>query len=87
MLQTKNLDILYCVIKIENTKDHMKNYCLNFFETLWEIILTNWGNFELSRRRKTIRSIDPKTINKILYYEIFDYIVTTWKHDLTQWIS
>jgi hypothetical protein len=33
-------------------------------------------NFELSQRRETIGSMDPKTFYNILYNEIFDNIVT-----------
>jgi len=35
VLQTKHLDILYCVKKNEETKCQLQNYGLNLFEILW----------------------------------------------------
>ncbi|KAL4148885.1 hypothetical protein QTP88_003030 [Uroleucon formosanum] len=71
VLQTKRLDILYCVKKIEETKFQLKNYRLNLFEKLWEIVLSDKGDFELQRKIR-----DPKTFYKVLFNEIFDNILT-----------
>ncbi|KAL4083837.1 hypothetical protein QTP88_029153 [Uroleucon formosanum] len=53
VLQTKRLDILCCVKKIEETK--LQNYRLNLFEKLWETVLSDKGDFELQRKIR-----DPK---------------------------
>ncbi|XP_022160087.1 zinc finger MYM-type protein 1-like [Myzus persicae] len=71
VLQTKRLDILYCVKKIEETKCQLQNYRLNLFEKLWETVLSDKGDFELQRKIR-----DPKTFYKVLFNEIFDNILT-----------
>ncbi|KAE9521923.1 hypothetical protein AGLY_017657 [Aphis glycines] len=59
VLQTKRLDILYCVKKIEETKCQLQNYRLNLFEKLWETVLSDKGDFELQHKIR-----DPKTFYK-----------------------
>ncbi|KAL4104452.1 hypothetical protein QTP88_019753 [Uroleucon formosanum] len=71
VLQTKRLDILCCVKKIEETKCQLQNYRLNLFEKLWETVLSDKGDFELQRKIR-----DPKIFCKVLFNEIFDNILT-----------
>ena len=67
VLQTKHLDILYCVKKIEETKCQLQNYRLNLFEKLWETVLSDKGDFELQRKIR-----DPKHFTK---YFLMKYLI------------
>lgn len=62
VLQTKRLDILYCVKKIEETKCQLQSYRLNLFEKLWGKVLLDKGDFKLQRK-----ICDPKTFYKVLF--------------------